>query len=74
MRWRAAFLALPLMCCATWTKTGRVVNDPCVHVGVRPASDGLGDFAVTVQVTTDWPRRCVVPKDAGPPTGVSGDP
>src|SRR5579864_7319509 len=59
MRWRAAVLALPLLlCCATWTQTGRLVDDPCVHVGVRPASDGFGDVATTFQVTTDWPQKC----------------
>jgi hypothetical protein len=45
--------ALLLSSCATWASTGRVVNDPCLHVGVRPASDAVGDYAVTVQVTTD---------------------
>jgi hypothetical protein len=42
--------------CATWYSTGSLVRDRCLHVGLRPASDGWGDFAATLQVTTDWPR------------------
>lgn len=67
MKWRAAVLALPLLCCGTWTQTGRLVDDPCVHVGVRPATD-LSGAAVTLQVTTDWPGKCY--RDAGVPGGV----
>jgi hypothetical protein len=51
----AGALALLLAACSTWAQTGRVVDGRCVHVGVRPASDGLGDYALTVQVTTDAP-------------------
>lgn len=66
MRWRAVFLALPFFfACATWSNTGRIVNDPCVHVGVRPASDTVGNEAITVQVTTDWPFKCFA-VDGGP--------
>jgi hypothetical protein len=25
-----------------------------VHLGVRPASDGIGDYALTVQISTEW--------------------
>jgi len=42
--------------CATWYSTGSLVRDRCLHVGLRPASDGWGDWAATLQVTTDWPR------------------
>jgi hypothetical protein len=62
--------ALGAASCATWARTGRIINDPCIHVGVRPASDGLGDYAVTVQITTDWPARCYA-TDAGPRTDAS---
>jgi hypothetical protein len=60
MRRRRTFLwALPLfIACETWSQTGRLVNEPCLHVGVRPASDSVGDGVITVQVTTDWPFRC----------------
>jgi hypothetical protein len=41
---------------AGWTQTGRIVDRPDVHVGVRPALDvdREGDFAIgfTLQVTT----------------------
>jgi hypothetical protein len=45
--------ALLLSSCATWASTGSVYREPCLHIGVRPASDAVGDYAVTVQVTTD---------------------
>jgi hypothetical protein len=65
MRWRAVFFAMPLfLACSTWTRTGRVVNEPCVHLGVRPALDGSGNYAATVQLSTDWPMQCVI-RDAG---------
>lgn len=35
-------------------KALRIVDKPCLHVGVRPHSDALGDAAVTIQVTTCW--------------------
>lgn len=44
-----------LSACATWSSTGSVHRSPCTHVGVRPASDGLGDYAVTLQISTDAP-------------------
>lgn len=34
---------------------GRVLTRESVHVGVRPASDGFGDYAVTVQITVRDP-------------------
>jgi hypothetical protein len=64
MRWRAAVLAFLFISCATWTQTGRLVNDPCVHLGTRPASDGIGDYALTFQLSTDWPIPCR-PTDGG---------
>ena len=53
------FLAL-FVVCATWSSTGRIVNKPCTHVGIRPVdltmvddeSDGTG---VSVRVSTDAP-------------------
>jgi hypothetical protein len=50
--------ALPLLLllsCATWWQTGSVVRSQCLHIGVRPASDGWGAVAATVQVSTDAP-------------------
>ena len=41
--------------CTTWATTGSVYRSPCTHVGVRPASDGLGDYAATVQISSDAP-------------------
>lgn len=62
---RLAFL-LTIAACSTWTSSGSVYRGRCVHVGVRPASDGLGDYAVTAQVSTEWaPCRTVYPDDAG---------
>jgi hypothetical protein len=54
----AALAIMSLVCECRWAATGRVVDSRCVHAGVRPASDSLDDFAVTVQVTTDYPARC----------------
>ena len=55
----ATLAVMSLVCeCSHWAATGRVVDSRCVHVGVRPASDSLDDFAITVQVTTDYPARC----------------
>ena len=54
-----------LSACAGWARSGRLVDQPCLHVGVRPASDAAGNWAVTVQVTTDWPARCRRRADAG---------
>jgi hypothetical protein len=52
--------------CVMWTSTGSVYRDPCLHVGVRPASDGLGDYAATVQVSADPGLPCHAGKDDGP--------
>jgi hypothetical protein len=51
-------LALLFISCATWTETGRLVNNPCLHVGLRPATDGAGNGAATLQISTDWPAPC----------------
>lgn len=64
MRWRTAVLTLLVVSCATWSQTGRLVNDPCVHLGARPNSDGFGDYALTIQLSSDWPNPCH-PTDAG---------
>ena len=49
-------LAICSASCAVWLATGSVYRDPCTHLGVRVHSDDLGrDYAVTVQVSTDWP-------------------
>lgn len=41
--------------CASVASTGSVYRGRCTHIGVRPASDGAGDYALTVRVTTDAP-------------------
>ena len=42
--------------CGVWLATGSVYRSPCTHLGGRVHSDDLGrDYAVTVQVSTDWP-------------------
>ena len=41
--------ALPLL-----LETGSVVRTEALHVGIRPASDALGDYAVTIQVSASW--------------------
>ncbi len=52
----AGALALLLLAgCAGWANSGRLVDGRCWHVGARPASDGAGDYALTVQVSTDAP-------------------
>ena len=54
MRW------LPVACivlgasCA-WATTGSMYRGKCSHASARPASDGVGDYAATVQVSTDAP-------------------
>ena len=49
-------LAICSASCAVWLATGSVYRSPCTHLGVRGHSDDLGhDYAVTVQVSTDWP-------------------
>src|ERR1700722_2437838 len=45
-----------LSSCATWMDSGSIYRGPCTHLGLRPATDGPGDYAVTVQVSTDYPR------------------
>jgi len=46
--------------CSTWVTKGSLWRGrlgACeTHVGARPASDGPSDWAMTVQVTTDYPR------------------
>lgn len=49
-----SFVLAVMVCeCSTWAATGSVYRSRCTHVGVRPASDGLDGFAMTVQVTAD---------------------
>lgn len=57
-RWLPAAILLvgAANACATWATSGSLYRGRCTHVGVRPASDAIGDYAVTVQVTTDAPR------------------
>jgi hypothetical protein len=44
-----------------WASTGRIVDGPCTHLGVRPADLAMVDDeapearGVSVRVTTDWP-------------------
>lgn len=57
--WLVERLARLLQCvalaaCSTWATTGSLYRGPCTHVGGRPASDGVGDYAVTAQISTDW--------------------
>lgn len=54
---RPALLFVIASCasCAPLASTGSVYRGRCTHVGVRPASDGAGDYALTVRVTTDAP-------------------
>ena len=59
-RWIVAAVASS---CA-WASTGSVYRSPCVHVGVRPHSDDVGEWAVTVQVANEW-GPCVG-NDGGP--------
>jgi hypothetical protein len=50
-----AVLALVMLAhCSGWMRTGRLVDGRCIHVGLRPASDAIGEWAVTVQVAADW--------------------
>jgi hypothetical protein len=48
-------LAICSASCAVWLATGSVYRSPCTHLGVRGHSDDWRDYAVTVQVSTDWP-------------------
>jgi hypothetical protein len=62
-------LLLTLAGCATLASTGSIYRGRdsrgCdVHVGVRPASDALNEWAVTVQVSRDWSGRCPSAPDA----------
>lgn len=54
-RWLPAIILVvgAVNACATWATTGSLYRGRCTHVGARPASDAIGDYAVTVQVTTD---------------------
>jgi hypothetical protein len=47
-------IAVALVSCSTLVSSGRIVNEPCFHLGVRPAKDN--GYAATVQITTDWPQ------------------
>jgi hypothetical protein len=61
----AAMLAIAwCSSCALWASTGSVYRGQCTHVGLRPASDGIGDYAVTLQVSTDAPW-CASERDGG---------
>ena len=56
MRSLAILAALWAIGCSTWLATGSLYRGRCSHVGGRVHSDDLGrDYAVTVQVSTDWP-------------------
>lgn len=51
----ARLIALALVAsCATWTATGSVYRSPCQHWGVRPSSDALDEWAITVQYSREW--------------------
>lgn len=39
--------------CATWRTTGRLVDGPCDHLGIRPQSDDVRDVGVTLQWSTE---------------------
>jgi hypothetical protein len=54
LRWAPA-LILAAAGCATWWTTGSLARGRCTHVGVRPASDGWGDVAATLQLSSDVP-------------------
>ena len=45
-------------CSSTWSTTGSLYRSKCTHAGARPASDAIGDWAVTVQISSDWPAPC----------------
>jgi hypothetical protein len=49
-------MAIIVTNCAHWAATGRIVDTRCTHVGARPASDGRDDWAMTLQITTDYPE------------------
>ena len=44
-----------------WASSGRIVDGPCTHVGIRPTDLSMVDdeapeaHGVSVRVTTDWP-------------------
>lgn len=59
VRRRGLIAVLALAHCAawaTWSSTGSLYRGPCTHVGLRPATDGIGDYAMTVQISTDGPQ------------------
>jgi hypothetical protein len=62
-RSRMKIAVLVFASCSTLVTTGSIVREPCLHVGVRPASDGIGDYAATIQVSFDAP--CTTRPDAG---------
>lgn len=39
----------------SWLTTGRLIDEPDLHLGVRPHSDDPADVAITVQVTVRTP-------------------
>ncbi len=56
MRSLAILAALWAIGCSTWLATGSLYRGRCSHVGVRPSTDDLAhDWAVSAQVSTDWP-------------------
>jgi len=46
-------MALLQMSCAVWLKTGSIYRTRHTHIGIRPAVDKNGDWAITLQITTD---------------------
>jgi hypothetical protein len=52
--------------CSTWASSGSLYRGECTHVGVRPASDGPGDYALTLQISTDEPACARSRPDAEP--------
>ena len=60
---KRSIVALLALSCS-WTRTGRLVDGPCMHFGARGHSD-LAGAAVTVRLTTDWPTPCAATGDGG---------
>lgn len=52
---RLLFTVTLFTCASTWATTGSVYRGRCVHAGIRPASDAVGDYALTVQISADVP-------------------
>lgn len=61
MTWRRV---VPVFFCTgcAWATSGRVIDHPCLHVGVRPAAEcGLGGCdgaGMTLRVSAYWPEPC----------------